>query len=218
MCVLLCTETSCRRRAWGHPCCWGLAGVGPAQGPWTELSTELSGLPQTEFFAAPDGSMQTREVHRVVTLRGIPAKYAIDPVQCVTNGGFFPPVATTVLPDGSQLLTMVMCTVDRINCTFCEVNANPHCAPANQAQCDVCFKKALSTAAFRSTDGGWAWQFQGMAQLAADYVPTDPDGRGNLSQSTQGTTEEQVRADIIVGHARIKYVGEYQSCMVENRI
>ena len=57
-----------------------------------------------------------------------------------------------------------------------------------------------------------------MAQLAADYVPTDPDGRGNLSQSTQGTTEEQVRADIIVGHARIKYVGEYQSCMVENRI
>ena len=81
-----------------HTISVGLAGVGPP--PWTTLST--AGHAQTEFFVG-QGRLLTRQAERVVTLRGIPDELAIDPALCATTGGFFPPVASTPLPDGSQL-------------------------------------------------------------------------------------------------------------------
>ena len=167
-----------------HTISVGLAGVGPP--PWTTLST--AGHAQTEFFVGQGrpgspgvGRLLTRPAERVVTLRGIPDALAIDPALCATTGGFFPPVASTPLPDGSQLLTLTMCTRSHVNVTWCEVNPNPHCTPDNPTQCEVCAKRALSMASFRSTDGGWDWRFRGMVQQAKDYVPL---------RSTQGTTEE----------------------------
>jgi hypothetical protein len=104
-----------------HTISVGLAGVGPAEGPWTELSTSASGRSQTEFSSGADGTLQTRSVQRVVTLGGIPPEFAIDPFECSIKGGFFPPVASTLLPDRSQLLTLTLCTVNRVNVSFCEV-------------------------------------------------------------------------------------------------
>jgi hypothetical protein len=159
----------------------GLAGVGPP--PWRTLST--ANFSQTEFSVSSEGTLQTQQIEgKVVTLHGIPEKLAIDPTDCADAGGFFPPVASTVLPDGSQLLTLSMCTRERTTVTWCEVNKNPHCDPTDpttKTQCDVCFKNSLSMASFRSVDGGWDWQYQGMVQEAKDYVP---------KESTMGNTEE----------------------------